>query len=114
MEEESLIEIPDDTEQEFHILAEELSKVNFFIVRYFDFSFIGTYRTKDKVTEILLGDEEKNKHFWPSVYEVTKSELQNTLDEFGKVYCPELGAEYINILELLRDLKVFSLASLIE
>jgi len=104
----------DETEQEFYILAEELAKVNFFLILYDDFSFVGTYRTKEQIVEVLVRDEKKNKRFWPNVYEISKTELQNTLDEFEKVYCPELRAEYTNICELLRDLKVFSLASLIE
>jgi len=107
MEEQVLSEF----EEELHILAAELSKINFFMVLCNEFMLIGTYRTKE---QLMSAFQDKEKNAWTSIYEVPVTELQDTIEEFGKIYCPELRVEYTNVLELLRDLKVFSLASLIE
>ena len=107
MEEQVLSEF----EEELHILAGELSKINFFMVLCNEFMLIGTYRTKE---QLMSAFQDKEKNAWTSIYEVPIIELQDTIEEFGKIYCPELRVEYTNVLELLRDLKVFSLASLIE
>ena len=106
--------LPNEEEQETYILAEEFIKINFFIISYIDFLFVGTYRNKEQMIESLQKDKSKNKVYWPNVYEVSRTEVQETLDEFGKIYCPELRAEYTSICELLRDLKVSYLAGLLE